>query len=521
MRIHAISNLSLALMSTLLGLSFGLRAQSDSVESLRHEIDDLRREIQNDPKTYLKTASFDPIEQPLAESVVLTKSGNLRIGGLVQFWYYTFQHDRNGLYADTKNQTVFDTNTAQDIGGFRIRRAELTANMDIHENISAYMMIDPAREAGSFPLVTDNQATQSIFKRTTQVSPEFLAQGLADPVGGSTSSIAAVRSGAGNINTLLQDAYINVHNLIPHHDFQMGQFRPWLGHDGLGSDAKLDFVERSFIGLLTENRDIGASVHGSWFCDRLQYWAGVFNGAGNYYLSSGPFTNRSDDNSSKDFNAQILLRPLWESPRFGSLEIGYATEMGTHGSTVSTDLTLNGLDRKKVFASRNVLFGSYSPGWCLKGLWMRGEFMRVNDRNAPGSETDLLLGQAQDIGNTGIKPFASVGYFLSAGYRFRDSAWSSSLPCYLNDLELAVRFDNFENVQVVDLDPDGAHENGQNDKFHTKVTTLGVNYYLPKLNTKIQANYNIVNNPSATVIQGFDFHKVKNNSFVINLQIDF
>ena len=90
MRIHAISNLSLALMSTLLGLSFGLRAQSDSVESLRHEIDDLRREIQNDPKTYLKTSSFDPIEQPLAESVVLTKSGNLRIGGLVQFWYTRF-----------------------------------------------------------------------------------------------------------------------------------------------------------------------------------------------------------------------------------------------------------------------------------------------------------------------------------------------------------------------------------------------------------------------------------------------
>src|SRR6185295_12255538 len=99
-------------------------------------------------------------------------------------------------------------------------------------------------------------------------------------------------------------------------------------------------VERSFVGLLADNRDLGASVHGTWWDDRFQYWLGIFNGAGNYLGTAGVFRNRADDNNDKDFNYRVLVRPLWSSGSdcecschndWGKLELGVSGRLGRHG----------------------------------------------------------------------------------------------------------------------------------------------------------------------------------------------
>src|SRR6185295_13170280 len=105
-------------------------------------------------------------------------------------------------------------------------------------------------------------------KKQNLVSPEFNeANGPAGAV--NTSIIAAVQNGAfgGGPPRLLQDAYINYHGAIPHHDIQIGQFKPWVGEEGIRSSGELDFVERSMVGFQADNRDLGISIHGSFWND--------------------------------------------------------------------------------------------------------------------------------------------------------------------------------------------------------------------------------------------------------------
>ena len=46
------------------------------------------------------------------------------------------------------------TNETADVSSFRVRRSELKFTMDLHENVTATVMIGPARESSRFPLVT-------------------------------------------------------------------------------------------------------------------------------------------------------------------------------------------------------------------------------------------------------------------------------------------------------------------------------------------------------------------------------
>src|SRR6185436_12982927 len=104
---------------------------------------------------------------------------------------------------------------------------------------------------------------------------------------------SAVQTGAGTTNRIFQDGYINYHGVIPHHDVQIGQFKPQLGEEGIRSSGELDFVERSMLGQLGDKRDLGIHVHGTWWDERFQYWLGAFDGAGNFQGSGGDFQNRS------------------------------------------------------------------------------------------------------------------------------------------------------------------------------------------------------------------------------------
>ena len=142
---------------------------------------------------------------------VSTKNGKLTISGLVQVWYYSIENDSEGLFQDITVNDITDTNETQDNDSFRIRRTELKFTMDIHENITAVVMFDPSREATSFPAFNSNPGTSK--------------RGL--------GSATAVQTGAGAVPRLLQDAFINYHGVVPHHDFTIGQYKPFYGEEGI------------------------------------------------------------------------------------------------------------------------------------------------------------------------------------------------------------------------------------------------------------------------------------------------
>ena len=470
-------------------------------------------------------------------ATVTTKVGKLQIGGLVQAWYYSIQQDRKGFFNDPGINTIVDSNGASQ-NGFRVRRAQLTFKEEINENISATVMIDPAREAAGFPNFPSNQGND---KKANQVSPEFASLG-GNGVGntgvtnaflnqGGYSNIYAQQHGAfvAGPPSLLQDAYINWHGVVPFHDFQIGQFRPWVGEEGIRSDAELDFAERSMVGFQSDNRDLGASVHGSFWgqdCNdrngRFQYWAGVFNG-GSSYFNPGEAQNKADSNNSKDFNARILIRPIWNDC-WGKLEIGGSFMGGRHGdgrNELPQSAPLPGLNQPSTFAVRyNAWTHSQYTGF-LTGLWTRNEYTFIRDREDAGTVLDAqgngtgFNAFAQEQG----RAFSKQGYTSSLGYRLSESKlFCNGAPMFLKGLELTGRYDHFQNIDVANVVTPY-----RTDRFYTTVYTAGLNYYIKGSNAKIQANYNFVNLEDARDHAGVnrDFHNVRNDNFVINFQVAF
>ena len=535
-RIRGLVAVLVAAMTVFINCATRAEDNSKEIQALQQDIETLRRQLRESNQGGVRSTVDKALESKYGPgATVTTKTGKLVVGGLIQVWYTGIQNDTRGLFDDKKVNTVQDTNEAQDNDSFRVRYAEIKFTMDIHENVSAVVMIDPAREANSFP---DLPHQQGLFKRANQVAPEY--DNLNGPGLGDTSSVQNVQFGGGIVPRLLQDAYINYHGVVPHHDFTIGQFVPKFGEEGVRSDAQLDFAERSFVGKIGNSRDMGVQIHGSWWdkecgCEstgegRLQYWLGAFNGTGNYYLSAGPSYNRSDDNSQKDFLQSVLVRPLWKHDTWGSLELGGSSEFGTHGESGGRDPIanpVNGLNRKHTFATRFDAFASYAPGTFLKGWWLRGEWQRLQDRNAPGTVVDLTGNGGTDIGNFGTgsgmaqsngKPFASRAWTFSTGYKVSESAFvDCNMWYFLKPMEFTFRYDEAENIQIADpVRPD------HTDVFRTRIYTVGMNYYIKGHNAKIQGNYNFVNEPSGLERGGLvNFHNVKNDNFIISFQVAF
>ncbi|MGD0089766.1 MAG: hypothetical protein ABSE73_07585 [Planctomycetota bacterium] len=453
-----------------------------------------------------------------------TREGKLRIGGLLQNWYYGFQTDHRALFDDPNMNNVSDTNDGSDKSSFRIRRMQLTFAIDIHENVSAVLQIDPAKENSSFPLVTDNQVnTGTVYKTINNVGPEYQSLvGSTKPGGfGSTKTISNMESGAGTVPRMMEFGYINYHGVIPHHDFTIGQLEEYTGEESIRENGQLDFVERSFVGLTDAHYLLGAYAHGTWWDERFQYWLNVQDGAGNFFGSAGDGANRSDTSNKKDFGYRLLLQPVSKDKTWGDLEIGGGTLFGVHGTSNNPSPLSNpenGLVAVRTNAFDHSAWLYYAPGDVVSGLWLRGEWKLLRDRMAPGSVVDLAGNgtyaksiYTQEDG----KPVSTSGFYTAMGYKLSESAFRESCPNWLKKFEFLGRYQEFQNVLIADpIDPT------HTDVYSTRVVTGGVNYYIKGHNAKIQANYNWVFNPEVDT-PNVSFHKVRNDSFVVNFQVAF
>ncbi|MEI6234520.1 MAG: porin [Planctomycetota bacterium] len=445
---------------------------------------------------------------------VTTKSGKLTVGILTQIWYYDIQRDNRGFFSDPNTNNIADNNLANDINSFRIRRTELKFTMDFTECITAVLMFDPAREVGGFPAFPSNQG---LFKKAGIANG-----GLAT----STTATGGFAGGVGSAPRLLQDAYINYHGFIPYHDIQVGQFKQWVGEEGIHGSAELDFIERSILGQNGDNRDMGISVHGSWWgkdCNdrdgRFQYWVGAFDGSGTNYNAGGQ-QNRSDNNQSKDVNVRMLVRPLWDDC-MGKLEIGASYIGGTHGLQANDEtgyptITAAAPIVQQCYASKGNVWFNYKFGnWFAKGLWVKGEWGYIRDKQ---EGTAVAFGNGNlsaGLSQTQLNAFTSQGGYGAIGYRFGESNWVECMPCWLKPFELAARYEQFQNLEAAN-EAKAYHTS----VFNTKVMTAGVNYYFSG-NTKIQLNYNAVQLPVGKSNTTRTFHDTQNNSFVVNFQVAF
>jgi len=521
------------------------------LSDLRAEVEQLRKQVAQREADQVKDVPIGKVNNLMAakyspDAPVKTKDGQLRMAGLLQLWYQSVQKDSNGVIepapGNTRNFT--EPNSVLDQDTFRIRRAELRFMVLVHENVRAEIMIDPARESNS----------SFVQPGASPIYNEDLAVGKIPLIQTGTIDAASQQP------HLLQDAYINYQGVIPHHDITIGQFKPPAGWEGWHNSGMLDFAERSMITSISNVRDLGVMLSGSWVQDRVQYSVGGFNGSNEVLDNPEIFEagNRSAKSNDKDLSWRVEVRPVWSEEKwYGKLQLGYARTDGHRGKSDNGDIlqdaasgnAINGLGEERTAINRQAAWVVYRPNAEVSGWWFRGEWgsnyarFSATDANFTGATSldsynwDGTMGGYTFTPQVNPKPVTASGWYGSTGYKLMDSIWAENLakggPLEhgLRNLEFAFRAEACQNIFLA-APPDPTRDTRL---FSTKMYTAGVNYYLAggqkddfadvdnghkyrDHDVKLQANYMIVDTPENA---NYGLRKVNCNTLLISLQVMF
>ena len=152
----------------------------------------------------------------------------------------------------------------------------------------------------------------------------------------------------GNGNTQIFDAYIDA-RLSPAFKIRAGKYKPFVGLERLQSAADIKFVERSYVSSnVLPNRDVGISIYGDVFGEKLNYAFGVNNGV----VDGGNNSSGSEFDSNKEFTARLFATPFKDEANALS---GFG--FGIAGTITNTDgeKNLNFTDTSAADATRNGL----------------------------------------------------------------------------------------------------------------------------------------------------------------------
>jgi phosphate-selective porin OprO/OprP len=182
----------------------------------------------------------------------------------------------------------------------------------------------------------------------------------------------------------------------------IGQFKVPFGRQEMTSSGRLQFADRSLLnGEFTRGRDVGVQVHGRIAKDRVEYFAGVFNG--------NPASRISNDNTKMQYNARLSIEPWgrvsysegafegWDKPLL-ALAVQFENN-DLSGATNLTDLNTTIFGGDLVFKHKGFsIFAEY--------------FNRKRTPEGVSGPSSATSGTAALAGGS----FQSNGYNLQAGY---------------------------------------------------------------------------------------------------------
>ncbi len=230
-----------------------------------------------------------------------------------------------------------------------------------------------------------------------------------------------------------------------------GQLKVPLGRQEITSSGKQQFADRSILsGEFTRGRDIGLQFHGRVGNDKVEYFAGVFNG--------NSASRTSNDNTKLQYNARVSVEPFgkvaysegafegWDKPLLAIA--GQFESNDLAGATNLTDLKTNVLGADIVYKYKGFsVFAEY--------------FQRKRTPEAVSGTSSANSGNAAQSSGS----FNSNGYNVQAGYFLKR-----------DKLEIAARFAGY----------DPSDKTASNN--HTEKGGV-INYFILKHTLKIVADF--------------------------------
>ena len=339
-------------------------------------------------------------------------------------------------------------------------------------------------------------------------------------------------------NATVVDAYLDA-RLDPAFKIRAGKYKPFVGLERLQGGGDLKFVERSYVtNAILPNRDVGVSLYGDIFGEKLNYAVGINNGV----VDGGNSGTGTEFDSNKEFTARLFANPFKDETNalFG-LGFGIA---GTF-TNIDGEKNLNFTDTSAADGTRNGLpsyvtngqqtFFRYGGGVVADGNRTRiapqanyyyGPFGLITEYAIVSQEVSKASGGSPAAGGALVtdslvlantnKKLRHDAWQIAASYLItgEDASFKGVKPKNDFDLEkggwgaweLVARYseinldeDTFKNASGVNAGEFGAtgtaataaglaYSDLSRSAKSAKSWTAGVNWYLNQ-NAKIQLNY--------------------------------
>ncbi len=144
------------------------------------------------------------------------------------------------------------------------------------------------------------------------------------------------------------DAYVEA-NLNPAFKVRAGKQKSIVGLERLQGGGDIKFVERSYVtNAILPNRDLGVTVSGDLFGNKLNYGVGVVNGV----ADGGNISTGTEYNGEREYTARVFATPFVDSD---SALAGLGFGLGGTWTDYTGEKNLNFTDTSAADATRNGL----------------------------------------------------------------------------------------------------------------------------------------------------------------------
>lgn len=254
---------------------------------------------------------------------------------------------------------------------------------------------------------------------------------------------------------VLRDVYID-YKPAQYAKVRMGQFYAPFSFEELTSDTEVQTIERSLVvDSLTPGRELGVQVSGDVFGKKVEYYAGIFNGAG--------MNQRGNDGDEFMYVARLVYIPV--------------KDVELMGKKTKLQLAVNGLissDREvELYADYDNLFGEFRGN---RDMWGADMHLQWGPVGLKAEYIDATLDRSNRFERTLYDDIEPDGFYVQGSYDFKLLKRSFQLVAKYEEFDAGVPSPGFPFAIF-------------GDEVEEDRWTLGLTYFVKKDDLKFMLNW--------------------------------